>query len=56
MKKGRPIKNHRLHEIMRDTGCSRPWAYVLLKREQAEDQRMRENTRIADEKAAKASS
>jgi hypothetical protein len=49
-KKGRPIKNHRLHEIMRDQGCSRPWAYVLLKREQAEDRRMREATLRSERK------
>lgn len=47
---GRPVTNHRLHEIMRDTGCSRPWAYVLLRRERAEDQRMREATARAERK------
>jgi hypothetical protein len=45
---GRPVKNHRLHEIMRDKGCSRPWAYVLLKREQLEDRRVRLATKKSE--------
>ena len=34
MKRGRPIMNFRLHEIMRERGCSRPTAYKILRREQ----------------------
>jgi hypothetical protein len=33
MKRGRPITNLRLHEIIRERGCSRPTAYKILRRE-----------------------
>jgi hypothetical protein len=29
---GRP-KNPRIHELMREHGCSRQWAYVLYRKE-----------------------
>lgn len=32
-KKGRPVTNVRLHELMAKHHCSRTWAYKLLKKE-----------------------
>jgi len=35
MKRGRPVTNLRLHEIIRERKCSRPTAYKILKFEKA---------------------
>jgi hypothetical protein len=48
---GRPVTNHRLAEIMRDRGCSRQWAYVLLRRERALDAEMSERARASEAKS-----